>query len=120
MIDRVLLQARSARPCVIFFDELDSLAPARGASGDSGGVMDRVVSQMLAEIDGLSDSSQDLFIIGASNRPDLIDPALLRPGRFDKLLYVGVNADASYRERFQYLNNQSLEYLSSNKNKNFI
>lgn len=95
------LQARSARPCVIFFDELDSLAPARGASGDSGGVMDRVVSQMLAEIDGLSDSSQDLFIIGASNRPDLIDPALLRPGRFDKLLYVGVNADASYRERLR-------------------
>ncbi|ONH93828.1 hypothetical protein PRUPE_8G255300 [Prunus persica] len=93
------VQARSARPCVIFFDELDSLAPARGASGDSGGVMDRVVSQMLAEIDGLNDSTQDLFIIGASNRPDLIDPALLRPGRFDKLLYVGVNSDASYRER---------------------
>ncbi|KAF5481552.1 hypothetical protein F2P56_002193, partial [Juglans regia] len=61
--------------------------------------MDRVVSQMLAEIDGLNDSSQDLFIIGASNRPDLIDTALLRPGRFDKLLYVGVNSDASYRER---------------------
>ncbi|RRT44769.1 hypothetical protein B296_00055564, partial [Ensete ventricosum] len=79
-------KARAARPCVIFFDELDSLAPARGASGDSGGVMDRVVSQ-------------DLFIIGASNRPDLIDPALLRPGRFDKLLYVGVNTDVSYRER---------------------
>ncbi|XP_028762312.1 peroxisome biogenesis protein 6 isoform X2 [Neltuma alba] len=92
-------KARSSRPCVIFFDELDSLAPARGASGDSGGVMDRVVSQMLAEIDGLNDSAQDLFIIGASNRPDLIDPALLRPGRFDKLLYVGVNSDASYRER---------------------
>ncbi|KAL3531437.1 hypothetical protein ACH5RR_010759 [Cinchona calisaya] len=92
-------KARSARPCVIFFDELDSLAPARGASGDSGGVMDRVVSQMLAEIDGLNDSSQDLFIIGASNRPDLIDPALLRPGRFDKLLYVGVNSETSYRER---------------------
>ncbi|CAM8928099.1 unnamed protein product [Rhodiola kirilowii] len=95
----IFQKARSARPCVIFFDELDSLAPARGASGDSGGVMDRVVSQMLAEIDGLSDSSQDLFIIGASNRPDLIDPALLRPGRFDKLLYVGVNSEASYRER---------------------
>lgn len=95
----IFQKARSARPCVIFFDELDSLAPARGASGDSGGVMDRVVSQMLAEIDGLNDSSQDLFIIGASNRPDLIDPALLRPGRFDKLLYVGVNSDASYRER---------------------
>ncbi|KAJ3704524.1 hypothetical protein LUZ61_008229 [Rhynchospora tenuis] len=92
-------KARSARPCVIFFDELDSLAPARGAAGDSGGVMDRVVSQMLAEIDGLNDSSQDIFIIGASNRPDLIDPALLRPGRFDKLVYVGVNTDPSYRER---------------------
>lgn len=95
----IFQKARSARPCVIFFDELDSLAPARGASGDSGGVMDRVVSQMLAEIDGLNDSTQDLFIIGASNRPDLIDQALLRPGRFDKLLYVGVNSDASYRER---------------------
>lgn len=95
----IFQKARSARPCVIFFDELDSLAPARGVSGDSGGVMDRVVSQMLAEIDGLNDSSQDLFIIGASNRPDLIDPALLRPGRFDKLLYVGVNSEASYRER---------------------
>ncbi|KAK9280826.1 hypothetical protein L1049_003715 [Liquidambar formosana] len=95
----IFQKARSARPCVIFFDELDSLAPARGASGDSGGVMDRVVSQMLAEIDGLNDSTQDLFIIGASNRPDLIDPALLRPGRFDKLLYVGVNSDTSYRER---------------------
>lgn len=95
----IFQKARSARPCVIFFDELDSLAPARGASGDSGGVMDRVVSQMLAEIDGLNDSTQDLFIIGASNRPDLIDPALLRPGRFDKLLYVGVNSEASYRER---------------------
>ncbi|KAL6978421.1 peroxisomal assembly protein [Sarracenia purpurea var. burkii] len=92
-------KARLARPCVIFFDELDSLAPARGASGDSGGVMDRVVSQMLAEIDGLNDSTQDLFIIGASNRPDLIDSALLRPGRFDKVLYVGVNSDPSYRER---------------------
>ncbi|KAI4303352.1 hypothetical protein MLD38_038996 [Melastoma candidum] len=95
----IFQKARAARPCVIFFDELDSLAPARGATGDSGGVMDRVVSQMLAEIDGLNDTTQDLFIIGASNRPDLIDPALLRPGRFDKLLYVGVNAEASYRER---------------------
>jgi len=61
--------------------------------------MDRVVSQLLVEIDGLSDNSQDLFIIGATNRPDLLDSALLRPGRFDKLLYVGVNTDASYRER---------------------
>ncbi|OAE31958.1 hypothetical protein AXG93_4421s1090 [Marchantia polymorpha subsp. ruderalis] len=84
-VREIFHKARAARPCVVFFDELDALAPARGASGDSGGVMDRVVSQLLAEIDGVSDNSQDLFIIGASNRPDLIDPALLRPGRFDKL-----------------------------------
>ncbi|XP_024540800.1 peroxisome biogenesis protein 6 [Selaginella moellendorffii] len=92
-------KARGARPCVIFFDELDALAPARGASGDSGGVMDRVVSQLLAEIDGLGENTQDLFVIGATNRPDLIDSALLRPGRFDKLLYVGISPDPTYREK---------------------
>lgn len=76
----VFTRARSAAPCVIFFDELDSIAPNRGRSGDSGGVMDRVVSQLLAELDGL-DKADDLFVIGATNRPDLLDPALLRPGR---------------------------------------
>ncbi|XP_034948929.1 peroxisome assembly factor 2 isoform X2 [Chelonus insularis] len=85
-------RARAASPCIIFFDELDALAPNRGRSGDSGGVMDRVVSQLLAEMDGLG-SSAKTFIIGATNRPDLIDPALLRPGRFDKLLYIGVYSD---------------------------
>ncbi|KAM3389744.1 hypothetical protein ACQJBY_011726 [Aegilops geniculata] len=111
-------KARSARPCVIFFDELDSLAPARGSSADSGGVMDRVVSQLLVEIDGLSDDSQDLFIIGATNRPDLLDSALLRPGRFDKLLYIGVNTEASYRERIlkaqtrKYKLNENVSLLS--------
>lgn len=87
-------RARSAAPCIIFFDELDSLAPNRGQSGDSGGVMDRVVSQLLAEMDGL-ENSNNIFIIGATNRPDLIDPALLRPGRFDKMLYVGAYSDKS-------------------------
>lgn len=86
-------RARSAAPCVIFLDELDSLAPNRGASGDSGGVMDRVVSQLLAEMDDMmgsdADQQKQIFILAATNRPDLIDPALLRPGRFDKLLYVG-------------------------------
>ncbi|XP_016847023.2 peroxisome biogenesis factor 6 isoform X2 [Anolis carolinensis] len=91
-VREVFARARAAAPCIIFFDELDSLAPNRGRSGDSGGVMDRVVSQLLAELDGL-DSSQDVFVIGATNRPDLLDSALLRPGRFDKLVYVGVNED---------------------------
>ncbi|XP_044129953.1 peroxisome biogenesis factor 6 [Bufo gargarizans] len=91
-VREVFSRARAASPCIIFFDELDSLAPNRGRSGDSGGVMDRVVSQLLAEMDGLH-SSTDLFVIGATNRPDLLDPALLRPGRFDKLVYVGLNED---------------------------
>ena len=89
-VRRVFESARAASPCLIFFDELDALAPARGRSGDSGGVMDRVVSQLLAELDGV-DKSAVVFVVAATNRPDLIDPALLRPGRFDKLLYLGVN-----------------------------
>ncbi|KAM7172145.1 peroxisome biogenesis factor 6 [Macrochelys suwanniensis] len=91
-VREVFARARAAAPCIIFFDELDSLAPNRGRSGDSGGVMDRVVSQLLAELDGLH-STRDVFVIGATNRPDLLDPALLRPGRFDKLVYVGMNED---------------------------
>ncbi|EFN70620.1 Peroxisome assembly factor 2 [Camponotus floridanus] len=93
-VRQIFERARSAAPCIIFFDELDSLAPNRGRSGDSGGVMDRVVSQLLAEMDGL-DESGGIFIIGATNRPDLIDPALLRPGRFDKMLYVGIHSDSA-------------------------
>jgi peroxin-6 len=82
-IRRVFQRARDAKPCVIFFDELDSVAPKRGNHGDSGGVMDRIVSQLLAELDGMTsgESSSDVFVIGATNRPDLLDPALLRPGR---------------------------------------
>ena len=89
-VREVFARARSAAPCVLFLDELDSLAPNRGVAGDSGGVMDRVVSQLLAEMDGMGgDASKPIFILAATNRPDLIDPALLRPGRFDKLFYVG-------------------------------
>jgi peroxin-6 len=82
-VRRIFQRARDAKPCVIFFDELDSVAPKRGNQGDSGGVMDRIVSQLLAELDGVaSGSSADIFVIGATNRPDLLDPALLRPGRY--------------------------------------
>ena len=94
-VRRVFQRARDARPCVVFFDELDSVAPKRGNQGDSGGVMDRIVSQLLAELDGMSGGSrggggEGVFVIGATNRPDLLDQALLRPGRFDKMLYLGV------------------------------
>ncbi|XP_037048405.1 peroxisome assembly factor 2 isoform X3 [Bradysia coprophila] len=91
-VREVFARARSAAPCVVFLDELDSLAPNRGMAGDSGGVMDRVVSQLLAEMDGMTtddEPQKQIFILAATNRPDLIDPALLRPGRFDKLLFVG-------------------------------
>jgi peroxin-6 len=91
-VRRVFQRARDARPCVVFFDELDSVAPKRGNQGDSGGVMDRIVSQLLAELDGMGDDGGGgVFVIGATNRPDLLDPALLRPGRFDKMLYLGVS-----------------------------
>jgi peroxin-6 len=93
-VRRVFQRARDARPCVVFFDELDSVAPKRGNQGDSGGVMDRIVSQLLAELDGMSDGQEGaggVFVIGATNRPDLLDQALLRPGRFDKMLYLGVS-----------------------------
>ncbi|TKA76007.1 hypothetical protein B0A55_06673 [Friedmanniomyces simplex] len=93
-VRRVFQRARDARPCVVFFDELDSVAPKRGNQGDSGGVMDRIVSQLLAELDGMSDGEESgggVFVIGATNRPDLLDQALLRPGRFDKMLYLGIS-----------------------------
>ncbi|KAK4150351.1 hypothetical protein C8A00DRAFT_18096 [Chaetomidium leptoderma] len=92
-VRRVFQRARDARPCVVFFDELDSVAPKRGNQGDSGGVMDRIVSQLLAELDGMSggEDTGGVFVIGATNRPDLLDQALLRPGRFDKMLYLGVS-----------------------------
>jgi ribosome biogenesis ATPase len=70
---------------VIFFDELDSLCPRRGSENNSSS--ERVVNQLLTEMDGL-DERRDVFVIAATNRPDIIDPAMLRPGRLDKLLYV--------------------------------
>lgn len=87
MVRDLFQKAKNASPCVLFFDELDAFVPGRGAE-DSGSVMDRVVSQFLAEMDEVSRTHSDVFIFGATNRLDLIDPALLRPGRFDKLVKV--------------------------------
>ncbi|KAF9224158.1 valosin-containing protein [Gyrodon lividus] len=81
-------KARAAAPCVMFFDELDSIAKARGGSaGDAGGAGDRVLNQILTEMDGMN-TKKNVFIIGATNRPDQIDSALLRPGRLDQLIYI--------------------------------
>jgi len=84
----VFEKARQAAPCVLFFDELDSIAQQRGGhSGDGGGAADRVINQLLTEIDGVG-SKKNVFVIGATNRPDIIDPALMRPGRLDQLIYI--------------------------------
>ena len=90
-------KARAAAPCVMFFDELDSIAKARGgsgASGDAGGASDRVLNQILTEMDGMN-AKKNVFIIGATNRPDQIDPALLRPGRLDQLIYIPLPDEVS-------------------------
>eukprot|EP00824_Muranothrix_gubernata_P010672 TRINITY_DN23771_c0_g3_i1.p1 TRINITY_DN23771_c0_g3~~TRINITY_DN23771_c0_g3_i1.p1 ORF type:complete len:816 (+),score=243.18 TRINITY_DN23771_c0_g3_i1:201-2450(+) len=81
-------KARGASPCVLFFDELDSIARSRGASvGDASGAGDRVINQILTEMDGMG-SKKNVFIIGATNRPDILDPAIMRPGRLDQLIYI--------------------------------
>ena len=93
-IARLFARARQVAPCVIFIDELDSLVPARGSSG--GGepqVTERVVNTLLAEMDGIEEM-QSVVVIGATNRPTLIDPALMRPGRLDELIYVTVPDEA--------------------------
>eukprot|EP00040_Diaphanoeca_grandis_P009898 m.50668 g.50668 ORF g.50668 m.50668 type:complete len:828 (-) comp21329_c0_seq1:215-2698(-) len=88
-------KARAASPCVLFFDELDSIAVKRGGnSGDGGGAGDRVINQVLTEMDGVG-SKKNVFIIGATNRPDIIDPAVMRPGRLDQLLYIPLPDEAS-------------------------
>ncbi len=90
-VRKVFEKARQASPCVVFFDEIDAIAPRRGRSFDSG-VTERIVNQMLTEIDGLQELN-DVIVIGATNRPDILDPALLRPGRFDRIILTPVPDD---------------------------
>jgi len=81
-------KARQAAPCVIFFDEMDSIAKSRGGGGAGGSEAgDRVINQILTEIDGVG-SRKSVFVIGATNRPDILDPAIMRPGRLDQLIYI--------------------------------
>merc|ERR1719329_881416 len=85
-VREVFDKARAAAPCVLFFDELDSVGVARG-SGEAGGAGDRVMNQLLTEIDGVG-VKKNVFFVGATNRPELLDEALLRPGRLDQLIYI--------------------------------
>jgi transitional endoplasmic reticulum ATPase len=86
-VREVFKKARQVSPSIIFFDEIDALAPARGTSNDSH-VIDNVLNQILTEMDGLEEL-KDVVVMGATNRPDIVDPALLRAGRFDRLVYIG-------------------------------
>ncbi|HLD12483.1 MAG TPA: CDC48 family AAA ATPase [Candidatus Nanoarchaeia archaeon] len=97
-IKKVFEKARQAAPTVIFFDEIDAIAARRGHGADSGNkVTERMVNQLLTEMDGLEELNQ-VVVIGATNRPDLLDPALLRPGRFDRIVFAGV-PDAAARRK---------------------
>jgi len=86
-IREVFRKGRTAAPSIVFFDELDSVVPRRGMGFGDSGVSERVISQLLTEMDGI-ESLVNVVIIGATNRPDIIDQAILRPGRFDRLIYV--------------------------------
>jgi len=86
-IREVFRKAKMASPCIIFFDEFDSIAPSRGRHTSDSGVTEKVLSQMLTELDGL-ESKKDIVVIAATNRPDILDPALIRPGRIDRILLV--------------------------------
>ncbi|MFH0897691.1 MAG: CDC48 family AAA ATPase [Candidatus Bathyarchaeota archaeon] len=99
-IREIFRKGRMAAPAVIFMDEIDSLVPRRGGGYSDSGVTERVISQLLTEMDGL-ESLNNVVVIAATNRPDMLDPALLRPGRFDRLIYVPAPDEGS---RIQILN----------------
>lgn len=100
-VREVFDKARQSAPCVLFFDELDSIARARGSSaGDAGGAGDRVINQILTEIDGVG-VKKNVFVIGATNRPDILDPAIMRPGRLDQLVYIPLPDEESRVQIFK-------------------
>jgi len=96
-VREIFRKARQAAPCIIFLDEVDALVPRRGSGGSESHVTESVVSQILTEIDGLEEL-HDVLIIGATNRLDIVDEALLRPGRFDRIIEVP-NPDSKGREQ---------------------
>ena len=105
-IARMFKRARAVAPCVLFIDEIDSLVPARGSGQGEPQVTGRVVNTILAEMDGLEEL-QSVVVVGATNRPTLVDPALLRPGRFDELVYVGT-PDKAGREQILGIHTQDM------------
>ena len=118
-IREVFRKARQAAPCVIFLDEIETIVPRKDILDDSSGVTHRVASQLLAEMDGIEEL-RDVIVIGATNRPDLMDPAILRPGRFDRLIYVPPPDEKSrlqilkiYTQKMPLAEDVSLEKIAS-------
>jgi transitional endoplasmic reticulum ATPase len=107
-VRELFLKARQASPCIIFLDEVDSVVPARGEGSTDSHVAERVLSQFLTEMDGLEELN-GVFVMGATNRVDLIDPAMLRPGRFDDVIELGLpNDDAKLQILTVHLRNKPL------------
>jgi transitional endoplasmic reticulum ATPase len=101
-------KAKQAAPCIIFFDEIDALVPARNAGGSDAHVAERVLSQFLTELDGVEEL-KGVLVLGATNRPDILDPAVLRPGRFDEIVDIPLPDQESRRLIFEvHLRNKPL------------
>ena len=101
-------KAKQAAPCIIFFDEIDALVPARNAGGSDAHVAERVLSQFLTELDGVEEL-KGVLVLGATNRPDMLDPAVLRPGRFDEIIDIALPDEESRRLIFEvHLRNKPL------------
>ncbi|CAG0895759.1 unnamed protein product [Cyprideis torosa] len=105
-------KARQASPCIVFFDEIDAIGGSRNTSSTSSGVGERVLAQLLTELDGV-ELLKDVFILGATNRPDLVDPALTRPGRLDRIVHVPLPDKRSRREIFRVHLRSTPSYLDS-------
>jgi transitional endoplasmic reticulum ATPase len=105
----IFRKAKQASPCIIFFDEIDSLVPARGGGSSESHVAARVLSQFLAELDGIEEL-KGILVLGATNRADMLDPAVLRPGRFDEVIEIPTPEEKDREDIFRvHLRNKPLE-----------
>ena len=116
-IREIFKRARQSSPCVVFFDEIDSIAPIRGAGGETA-VTERVVSQLLTELDGM-ENMHGVIVLAATNRADMIDPALLRPGRFDKIIQIPL-PDKESRKSILKINAEKIPTISDESDPNHI
>ncbi|MBC8516958.1 MAG: CDC48 family AAA ATPase [Nitrosopumilus sp.] len=116
-IREIFKRARQSAPCVVFFDEIDSIAPIRGAGGETA-VTERVVSQLLTELDGM-ENMHGVIVLAATNRADMIDPALLRPGRFDKIIQIPL-PDKESRKSILKINAEKIPTISDENDPNHI